>query len=149
MKKPWDSKNKKDYFYKEWANSLEKANLINLKKLKKPKKWSNWKIKIYSLYLKTRCFLYYHKDFLHSQIYLNYINKKIGLFGIRLKNHYPKTYYYLKKIRIKNFNLIKELTLSDFKLRYKGSLLGLLWSFLKPLLMLLILYTVFSFIIKL
>lgn len=50
---------------------------------------------------------------------------------------------------IKNFNLIKELTLSDFKLRYKGSLLGLLWSFLKPLFMLLILYIVFSLIIKL
>lgn len=50
---------------------------------------------------------------------------------------------------MKNFNLIKELALSDFKLRYKGSLLGLLWSFLKPLLMLLILYFVFSFIIKL
>lgn len=50
---------------------------------------------------------------------------------------------------MKNFNLIKELALSDFKLRYKGSLLGLLWSFLKPLLMLLILYFVFSLIIKL
>ena len=50
---------------------------------------------------------------------------------------------------IKNFNLIKELTLSDFKLRYKGSLLGLVWSFLKPLLMLLTFYVVFSLIIKL
>ena len=50
---------------------------------------------------------------------------------------------------LKNFNLIKTLTLSDFKLRYKGSLLGLLWSFLKPLLMLLIFYVVFSLIIKL
>lgn len=43
-----------------------------------------------------------------------------------------------------NINLIKELAWADFKLKYYGSILGLFWSFLKPFLMLLILYVVFS-----
>lgn len=45
-------------------------------------------------------------------------------------------------------NLIKELAWSDFKLRYKGSLLGFFWSFLKPLLMLGVLYIVFGLILS-
>jgi lipopolysaccharide transport system permease protein len=40
--------------------------------------------------------------------------------------------------------LIIRLAWSDFKLRYKSSALGFLWSLLEPLLMLLVLYTVFS-----
>jgi len=40
-------------------------------------------------------------------------------------------------------NLIWELTLSDFKLKYNRSVLGFFWSFLKPLLMLGVLYLVF------
>jgi lipopolysaccharide transport system permease protein len=49
----------------------------------------------------------------------------------------------MEKLRY-NINLIKELAWADFKLKYYGSVLGLLWSFLKPFLMLLILYIVFS-----
>ncbi len=42
------------------------------------------------------------------------------------------------------YNLIKELSWTDFKLKYYGSILGLFWSFLKPFLMLSILYIVFN-----
>ena len=49
----------------------------------------------------------------------------------------------------KNLNLVKELTLSDFKLKYKGSILGFFWSLLKPLMLFAILYFVFSRLIKL
>lgn len=41
-------------------------------------------------------------------------------------------------------HLIKRLALSDFKLRYKNSVLGFFWSLLEPLLMLLVLYVVFT-----
>ncbi len=45
-------------------------------------------------------------------------------------------------------NLIWQLAWSDFKLRYKNSMLGYLWSLLEPLLMLLVLYEVFTNIMK-
>ena len=41
-------------------------------------------------------------------------------------------------------DLIIRLAWSDFKLRYKSSALGFLWSLLEPLLMLLVLYVVFT-----
>ena len=41
-------------------------------------------------------------------------------------------------------DLIFRLAWSDFKLRYKNSLLGFMWSLLEPMLMLLVLYVVFS-----
>lgn len=41
-------------------------------------------------------------------------------------------------------NLTAELIRTDFKLRYHGSYLGYLWSFLKPLMMFGVLYVVFS-----
>ena len=41
-------------------------------------------------------------------------------------------------------DLILNLAWSDFKLRYKSSALGFFWSLLEPLLMLLVLYVVFS-----
>lgn len=40
-------------------------------------------------------------------------------------------------------HLIKRLAISDFKVRYKNSVLGFFWSLLEPLLMLLVLYVVF------
>ena len=40
--------------------------------------------------------------------------------------------------------LIKQLISRDFKLKYKRSVLGVLWSFLNPLLSMLVLYVVFS-----
>lgn len=43
----------------------------------------------------------------------------------------------------RNRILLKELVITDFKLRYQGSVLGYLWSLLKPLLLFLILYLVF------
>lgn len=40
--------------------------------------------------------------------------------------------------------LIKQLVVRDFKLKYKRSILGVLWSFLNPLLHMTVLYVVFS-----
>ncbi len=47
-----------------------------------------------------------------------------------------------------DLNLIKEITLSEFKLKYKSSVLGFFWSLLKPLAMLTTLYIVFRIFIK-
>jgi lipopolysaccharide transport system permease protein len=49
----------------------------------------------------------------------------------------------------KDWEIIKEFTIQDFKLKYKNSVIGYLWSLLNPLLMLVTLYFVFSFIMKL
>ena len=43
----------------------------------------------------------------------------------------------------RNRILLKELVITDFKLRYQGSVLGYLWSLLKPLLLFAIMYVVF------
>lgn len=40
--------------------------------------------------------------------------------------------------------LLRQLVVTDFKLRYQGSILGYLWSLLRPLLLFLILYVVFT-----
>ena len=44
--------------------------------------------------------------------------------------------------------LLKELTKTDFKLRYQGSALGYLWALLRPLMMFAILYLVFGQLLK-
>ena len=44
--------------------------------------------------------------------------------------------------------LLKELTKTDFKLRYQGSALGYLWALLRPLMMFAILYVVFAKLLK-
>lgn len=44
----------------------------------------------------------------------------------------------------KNRALLRELVVTDFKLRYQGSALGYLWSLLKPLFLFAILYVVFG-----
>lgn len=50
----------------------------------------------------------------------------------------------------KNYvGLIKELALTDFKLKYQGSVLGYLWSLLKPLMVFLVLYFVFTKFLRL
>ena len=46
----------------------------------------------------------------------------------------------------KNRILLRELIITDFKLRYQGSALGYLWSILKPLFLFAIMYFVFGFI---
>lgn len=51
-------------------------------------------------------------------------------------------------IKPSNRSLINELVRSDFKLRYQNSVLGYLWSLLRPLMMFGILYIVFTKIIK-
>ena len=44
--------------------------------------------------------------------------------------------------------LLKELVITEFKLRYQGSVLGYLWSLLRPLFLFIILYFVFVFFLK-
>lgn len=48
----------------------------------------------------------------------------------------------------KNRILLRELTKTDFKLRYQGSALGYLWALLRPLMMFAILYIVFAKLLK-
>ena len=48
----------------------------------------------------------------------------------------------------KNRILLAELTKTDFKLRYQGSILGYLWALLRPLMMFAILYIVFAKLLK-
>lgn len=48
----------------------------------------------------------------------------------------------------RNRILLRELVITDFKLRYQGSVLGYLWSLLKPLLLFAILYLVFVQFLK-
>ncbi len=45
-------------------------------------------------------------------------------------------------------NLTIKLAMSDFRLRYKNSVLGFFWSLIEPLLMLVVLYITFSFFMK-
>lgn len=51
-------------------------------------------------------------------------------------------------ISTKNRALLSELVRTDFKLRYQGSILGYMWSILKPLLLFVILYIVFVYFLK-
>lgn len=48
----------------------------------------------------------------------------------------------------RNLVLLKELTKTDFKLRYQGSVLGYLWALLRPLMMFAILYVVFAQLLR-
>lgn len=48
----------------------------------------------------------------------------------------------------RNRILLKELTKTDFKLRYQGSVLGYLWALLRPLMMFAILYIVFGKLLR-
>jgi ABC-2 type transport system permease protein len=49
----------------------------------------------------------------------------------------------------RNRVLLRELVVTDFKLRYQGSVLGYAWSILKPLFLFAIMYVVFGMLIKL
>ncbi|MEO5949572.1 MAG: ABC transporter permease [Candidatus Saccharimonas sp.] len=49
----------------------------------------------------------------------------------------------------KNRILLRELVVTDFKLRYQGSVLGYAWSLLKPLFLFAIMYIVFGVLVKL
>ena len=48
----------------------------------------------------------------------------------------------------KNKILLKELSKTDFKLRYQGSVLGYAWAVLRPMLLFVILYVVFSKVLR-
>lgn len=48
----------------------------------------------------------------------------------------------------RNLILLRELVITDFKLRYQGSVLGYVWSLLKPLMLFAIMYTVFVHFLK-
>lgn len=53
----------------------------------------------------------------------------------------------MKKEKIfskKNVRILKEIAISDFKVRYQNSLLGYVWTLIKPLLLFAVLYVVFS-----
>lgn len=47
------------------------------------------------------------------------------------------------------FHLIKELAVTDFKLKYSGSVFGYLWSLAKPLMLFAVMYVVFTQVFKL
>ena len=49
----------------------------------------------------------------------------------------------------RNRAILREMVVADFKVRYQGSALGYLWSLLKPLFMFLILYVIFTTVVKL
>jgi lipopolysaccharide transport system permease protein len=57
-----------------------------------------------------------------------------------ISNHLKELYGYR--------NLIWQLAWSEFKLRYKNSILGYFWSLLEPMLMLLVLYVIFTNLMK-
>jgi ABC-2 type transport system permease protein len=48
----------------------------------------------------------------------------------------------------KNRILLKELVKTDFKLRYQGSVIGYLWSVLRPLMMFAVMYVVFIYFLR-
>lgn len=49
-----------------------------------------------------------------------------------------------KSVLQRNLNLIRELSITQFKLKYTGSALGYVWSLIKPLLLFGVMYLVFS-----
>jgi ABC-2 type transport system permease protein len=53
-----------------------------------------------------------------------------------------------KSITQRNLNLIRELSITQFKLKYTGSALGYVWSLVKPLMLFGIMYLVFSALLK-
>lgn len=55
----------------------------------------------------------------------------------------------LRVINTRNKSILREMVAADFKVRYQGSLLGYLWSLLKPLFTFIILFAVFTYVIPL
>ncbi len=49
----------------------------------------------------------------------------------------------------RHYNLVRELALTQFKLKYTGSVLGYCWSLIKPLLLFGIMYAIFGYLFKL
>lgn len=55
---------------------------------------------------------------------------------------------FLRIFNRRNYYLLRQLVITDFKLRYQGSVLGYLWSLLKPLALFSVLYAVFSHVLR-
>jgi ABC-2 type transport system permease protein len=53
-----------------------------------------------------------------------------------------------RSVSQRNINLIRELSITAFKLKYTGSALGYVWSLVKPLMLFGIMYLVFSILLK-
>jgi ABC-2 type transport system permease protein len=53
-----------------------------------------------------------------------------------------------KSVFQRNLNLVRELSITSFKLKYTGSALGYVWSLVKPLMLFGIMYVVFSILLK-
>jgi ABC-2 type transport system permease protein len=53
-----------------------------------------------------------------------------------------------KSVFQRNLNLVRELSITQFKLKYTGSALGYVWSLIKPLMLFGIMYLVFSLLLK-
>ncbi|MCC7576943.1 MAG: ABC transporter permease [Methanomethylovorans sp.] len=77
-----------------------------------------------------------------------FLNKAVnsGLF-CKLPNGWKMSFKHIANLYAYR-QLIWQLSWSEFKLRYKNSVLGYIWSLLEPLLMLTVLYYVFSHIMK-
>lgn len=54
----------------------------------------------------------------------------------------------MNKSNVSYWGLVRELALTDFKLKYQGSVIGYLWSLVKPLALFGILYVVFSVFVR-
>lgn len=54
----------------------------------------------------------------------------------------------MRYLSIKNRSILREMVSADFKVRYQASVLGYLWSVLRPLFLFVILYVVFTYIFK-
>lgn len=52
----------------------------------------------------------------------------------------------MKYLDVKNRAILREMVATDFKVRYQGSVLGYVWSILKPLLLFAVLYVLFTYI---
>lgn len=53
-----------------------------------------------------------------------------------------------KSVLQRNLNLVRELSITQFKLKYTGSALGYVWSLVKPLMLFGIMYLVFSLLLR-
>ncbi len=67
---------------------------------------------------------------------------------VRLLSDIMKLTKNLVQKKISRLDLIKELAITDFKIKYQGSLLGYAWSLAKPLAMFGVLYLVFTVFVR-
>lgn len=54
----------------------------------------------------------------------------------------------MRYLSVKNRSILREMVSADFKIRYQSSVLGYLWSVLRPMFLFAILYMVFTYIFK-